>query len=84
MLCGMDTQTTLERAFDIAGSGGCISVTELIRRLKDEGYEIHQLEGPHLRRQLTRLMNEKKPSRLREGHSMPRVLPRALETSRFL
>jgi hypothetical protein len=61
MLSGMDThKTALERAFEIARSGGCISVADLIRRLKDEGYERHQIEGPHLKKQLTRLINEAK------------------------
>jgi hypothetical protein len=64
MLCGMDThKTTLERAFDIAGSGNCIGVDDLIRRLKDEGYEIHQIEGRHLRKQLARLIGEAKSAR---------------------
>jgi hypothetical protein len=53
----MDThKTALERAFDIARSGGCISVADLIKRLKYEGYESHQIEGAHLRKQLVRLI----------------------------
>jgi hypothetical protein len=53
----MDThKTALERAFDIARSGGCISVADLIKRLKYEGYKSHQIEGAHLRKQLARLI----------------------------
>jgi hypothetical protein len=61
MFCGMDThKTALERAFDIASSGGSNSVADLIKRLKHEGYESHQIEGAHLRKQLARLINEAK------------------------
>jgi hypothetical protein len=62
MLSGMDThnKTSLERAFDIARSGECIGVVDLIRRLKDEGYESRQIEGPHLKKQLARLIKEAK------------------------
>jgi hypothetical protein len=77
MLSGMDThKTALERAFEIARSGGCISVADLIRRLKDEGYERHQIEGPHLKKQLTRLINEDRTFRLTRA----RPLVERLET----
>ena len=60
----MDThKTALERAFDIARSGRCISVADLIRRLQDEGYEIPQIEGPHLKKQLARMIEEAKSAR---------------------
>jgi hypothetical protein len=50
-------KTALERAFDIARSGRCMGVDDLIRRLKHEGYESRQIEGPHLRKQqLVRLI----------------------------
>jgi hypothetical protein len=53
-------KTALERAFDIARSGRCMGVDDLIRRLKHEGYESRQIEGPHLRKQLVRLIEEAK------------------------
>ena len=53
-------KTALERAFDITRSGRCMGVDDLIRRLKHEGYESRQIEGPHLRKQLVRLIEEAK------------------------
>ena len=71
MLCGMDThKTTLERAFDIARSGGCVGVADLVKRLKLEGYNSRQIEGPHLKKQLAHLISEAKsaqPKRNGEG-----------------
>jgi hypothetical protein len=37
-----------------------MGVDDLIRRLKHEGYESRQIEGPHLRKQLVRLIEEAK------------------------
>jgi hypothetical protein len=57
----MDTQkTSLERAFDLARSGQCIRVADIIKRLRDEGYMALQIEGPHLKKQLAGLIKEAK------------------------
>ena len=47
--------TPLERAFELARSGECASVTELKRRLWEEGFSTSQVEGPLLLRQLREL-----------------------------
>ncbi len=44
--------TTLERAFALAKSGTCSGVGDIRRRLQEEGYSPHALEGPVLLRQL--------------------------------
>ncbi|MEQ1768996.1 MAG: hypothetical protein ABL879_04090 [Devosia sp.] len=50
---GMDgTKTTLERAFELAGTGDCHDVSELKLRLKREGYAVDQLSGRTLMKQL--------------------------------
>ena len=61
MLYFMNTnKTALERAFDLARSGGCVSVGALIKRLDREGYWGGQIEGPQLKKQLTQLIEEAK------------------------
>ncbi|MGH6955541.1 MAG: hypothetical protein ACREEW_02620 [Caulobacteraceae bacterium] len=47
--------TTLERAFELARSGQCGSVTDVRRMLAAEGYTMAQLDGPALLRQLREL-----------------------------
>ena len=46
-------KTTLERAFDLAGSG--ISLSDIRARLKAEGYDERQLHGCALNSQLNQL-----------------------------
>ena len=48
--------TALERAFQLAGSGSCKSISDIKRRLKAEGYASAQVDGPALRKQLRSLM----------------------------
>jgi hypothetical protein len=48
--------TPLERAFELARSGECALVSDVRRRLKDEGYSDAQLDGPSLIRQLRGLL----------------------------
>ena len=48
--------STLERAFQLAKSGICVSVPDLRRRLKAEGYLINQVTGPTLNKQLVALI----------------------------
>jgi hypothetical protein len=46
------SQTVLERAFEVARSGEVEDTSALKTRLSKEGYEISQLEGSSLMRQL--------------------------------
>lgn len=48
----MDRPTALERAFELARSGECASVSDIRVRLKAEGLSANQIEGPVLIRQL--------------------------------
>lgn len=52
-----DRLTTLERAFQLAKSGDCASVTQIRERLKKEGYSDWQshTKGPSIRAQLNAL-----------------------------
>jgi hypothetical protein len=53
----MVTQLTpLERAFELARSGECAQVSDIRKRLRDEGYSDAQIEGPILTRQLRALL----------------------------
>lgn len=45
-------KTVLERAFELARTGGFQKVRELRRRLQEEGYNAGQIEGPALLQQL--------------------------------
>lgn len=47
--------TTLERAFTLARSGECDSVSEIRLKLKAEGYPLQQMEGRALMKQLREL-----------------------------
>jgi hypothetical protein len=48
-------RTSLERAFELARSGDCATVSEIRHRLLVEGYAADQIDGPHLIRQLRML-----------------------------
>ena len=48
--------TALERAFELARSGTCSTVSDIVRRLKQEGYSVTQVEGRSLKRQLEGLI----------------------------
>jgi hypothetical protein len=57
----MVTQLTpLERAFDLARSGDCSCISDLRKRLRDEGYSDAQIDGPSLTRQLRGLLTAAK------------------------
>jgi hypothetical protein len=45
-------RTSLERAFELASSGSCASVDHVRKRLKAEGYDVGQITGPSLVKQL--------------------------------
>ena len=47
-----DRPTALERAFELARSGKCADVREIVKRLSDEGFMTQQVTGPTLLRQL--------------------------------
>jgi hypothetical protein len=60
----MFTQLTpLERAFDLARSGECDQVSDVRKRLRDEGYSDAQVDGPSLIRQLRHLLLAAKATR---------------------
>jgi hypothetical protein len=48
--------TVLERAFQLARSGRCISVEEIKKRLSSEGYFTEQIDGKALLNQLRALI----------------------------
>ena len=48
----MAEKTTLERAFELTGSGDYSSLGDVHKRLKAEGYNMLQLSGRALSRQL--------------------------------
>jgi hypothetical protein len=55
--------TALERAFELAESGTCDSVTEIRKQLKSEGLPPDQIIGPTLIKQLReRIAASRKPS----------------------
>lgn len=51
-------KTTMERAFELARSGKCSDVYDLVRRLDREGYDGNQIQGPVLRKQLANMIGE--------------------------
>lgn len=48
--------TSIERAFQLAKSGACVSITDLKKLLKSEGYSADQIEGRVISKQLTTLI----------------------------
>ncbi len=62
MLHVMDdgTQTVLERAFELAGSGRFVRVGDIRRALAAEGFSVDQITGPILSRQLQDEINKAK------------------------
>lgn len=55
-------KTVLERAFELARSGKCLNVSDILKRLKSERYDIGQLEGVALKKQLMALIEEARRS----------------------
>ena len=45
-------KTALERAFELASSGRCLTVSDIAHKLRDEKHDLSQLEGPELKKQL--------------------------------
>jgi hypothetical protein len=54
------TKTSLERAFDLARSGSCLHFSDIVQRLKSEGYVLDQLQGASLKKQLMELIEKAK------------------------
>lgn len=54
--------TVLERAFELARSGKCLNVSDVLKRLKSEKCDISQLEGVTLKKQLVALIEEARRS----------------------
>jgi hypothetical protein len=55
----MDSRkTALQRAFELAQTGKYWNVLEIIHRLKAEKYDVAQVEGPALKRQLMQLVEK--------------------------
>ena len=58
----MDVRVSqLERAFQLAQSGRCTTVADIKRKLREEGYQDDQVEGPRLFGQLNSLMKKSVP-----------------------
>ena len=55
--------TAVERAFQLAKSGRCRSVTEVRQALSEEGYDDYQIEGKGLVGQLRAIMRPCPPTR---------------------
>lgn len=53
-------KTALEQAFELARSGKCFTVDEIIKRLRTERYNAEQVQGPALRNQLLRIIDNHK------------------------
>jgi len=49
-------KSPLERAFEIAKSGECETVSDIRDRLRAEGYDHRQLEGPVLAKQILEMI----------------------------
>jgi hypothetical protein len=62
-------KTAIERAFDLARSGSCNTVMELVMRLDHEGYDGRKIYGRVLRKQLAVLIEEAKVCDRQASHS---------------
>ena len=51
-------KTALERAFELARSGKCLTIRDIAFQLHVEKFDISHLEGPALRKQLIELIEE--------------------------
>lgn len=49
-------KSALERAFELAKEGSCLTITDIRRRMRSEGYDYSQVEGPQLEKQLRGLI----------------------------
>lgn len=51
-------KTAVEKAFELARSGKCLSIRDVAYGLRAERYDISYLEGPALRKQLQAVIEE--------------------------
>jgi len=63
----------VERAFQLARTSMCWSVSDIRKRLLAEGYTGAQLSGPYLHRQLRAIMREKAARAGPSGESSQRT-----------
>lgn len=61
MVMTIQTQSTLERAFELAGTGKFRTVTEVRLKLRSEGFDVDQITGPQLLKQLNRILGASQP-----------------------
>lgn len=61
LACMDPNQTSLERAFYLARTGRCVSVTEIKLTLSSEGYGTSAIVGRVLNAQLRKLVNDSRP-----------------------
>jgi hypothetical protein len=55
-------KTALERAFELARSGKCLNLTDIIKTLKSERMDANLIEGKALKKQLVQLIKKAKHS----------------------
>ena len=53
-------KTALERAFELARSGRCLDISDVKKHLQSERYDVKQIEGRALKKQLLVLMEKAK------------------------
>jgi hypothetical protein len=53
---GTQGLTPLERAFQLAKSGGCLSIVDIKKQMQAEGFSIGQITGKSLYKQLKALL----------------------------
>lgn len=56
-------KTALERAFELARTGKCFNVGEIIIQLKSERLNAEQVEGAALKKQLMQIIDSKNKER---------------------
>ena len=63
-----NAQTALEKAFELARSGKCLNVTDIVKRLRSERYDVDQIHGPALKKKLMELIEQSR------APGLPKVL----------
>lgn len=77
MVMTLQTQTTLERAFELARTGKCRTVTEVRLKLRSEGFDVDQITGPQLLKQINRILGASQPDAVTDTDSAPEKAPPA-------
>ena len=81
--CAMTRPTTLERAFDLARTGKFASIEQIKQRLRAEGYDINQIIGPYLKRQLRQTIDDSSLGDMRPSNSRPEAYSASASTRTF-